>query len=198
MIKGWAIKGLVAGVAAVGASAVAIPTLNGLSRGPDVPVYRVERGAFKRTVVAEGILEAEKTTPLTAPTDARQQLTVAWLAPDGSRVKADEIVVRFDPTEMQQNLLDGESEKDTALSRMSKKELESGAVFENLKRDEDMAARELEYAREFQKLKAASDAKLMRDLKKGLDQQIDDSDVDLDEEANHALYDLIMEDIDQF
>jgi RND family efflux transporter MFP subunit len=150
MTKGWAIKGLLAGLAAVGAGAVAIPTLNGLAPAPEVPVYRIERGEFKRTVVADGILEAEQTTPLTAPTDARQQLTVAWLAPDGSRVKADEIVVRFDPTEMQQNLLDGQSEKSTALNQMDKKELESAAVFENLKRDEGMAERELEYAREFQ------------------------------------------------
>jgi len=149
-MKGWAIKTVFAGLAAVGAGALAIPTMTGLARPSDVPVYRVERSRFTRTVVADGILEAEKTTPLTAPNEIRQQLTVAWLAPDGTRVEADEIVVRFDPTEMQQSLLDGQSEKDTALNRMGKKELESEAVFENLERDEKMAGRELDYAREFQ------------------------------------------------
>lgn len=149
-MKGWAIKTLFAGIAAAGAGAVAIPTFNGLAQPSDVPVYRVERSSFTRTVIANGILEAEKTTPLTAPNEIRQQLTVAWLAPDGTRVKADEIVVRFDPTEMQQSLLDGQSEKDTALNRMGKKERESEAVFENLERDERMAGRELDYAREFQ------------------------------------------------
>lgn len=149
-MKGWAIKALFAGVAAVGAGALAIPTLNGLTQRSDVPVYTVERSSFKRTVVANGILEAEKTTPLTAPSEVRQQLTVAWLAPDGTRVETDEIVVRFDPTEMQQSLLDGQAEKDTALNRIGQKELESGAVFENLARDEQMAGRELDYAREFQ------------------------------------------------
>jgi len=149
-MKGWAIKALFAGIAALGAGALAIPTFNGLAQRSDVPVYTVERNFFKRTVVANGILEAEKTTPLTAPNEVRQQLTVAWLAPDGTRVETDEIVVRFDPTEMQQSLLDGQAEKDTALNRIGQKELESGAVFENLERDEQMASRELDYAREFQ------------------------------------------------
>jgi multidrug efflux pump subunit AcrA (membrane-fusion protein) len=149
-MKGWAIKALFTGVAAVAAGALAIPTFNGLTRRSDVPVYTVDRSSFKRTVVANGILEAEKTTPLTAPNEVRQQLTVAWLAADGTRVETDEIVVRFDPTEMQQSLLDGQAEKDTALNRIGQKELESGAVFENLERDEQMASRELDYAREFQ------------------------------------------------
>jgi len=149
-MKGWAIKTLFAGVAAVGAGALAIPTFNGLTQRSDVPIYTVERSSFTRTVVANGILEAEKTTPLTVPSEVRQRLTVAWLAPDGTHVESDEIVVRFDPTEMQQNLLDGQAEKDTALNRMGQKELESGAVFENLERDEQMASRELDYAREFQ------------------------------------------------
>jgi multidrug efflux pump subunit AcrA (membrane-fusion protein) len=149
-MKGWAIKTLFAGIAATAAGAVAIPTFNGLTQESDVPVFRVERSSFARTVVADGVLEAEKTTPLTAPNEVRQQLTVAWLAPDGTRVEADEIVVRFDPTEMQQSLLDGQSQKDTALNRMGKKETESEAVFENLERDEQMAGRELDYARDFQ------------------------------------------------
>jgi multidrug efflux pump subunit AcrA (membrane-fusion protein) len=149
-MKGWAIKTLFAGVAATAAGAVAIPTFNGLTRESDVPVFRVERSSFARTVVADGVLEAEKTTPLTAPNEVRQQLTVAWLASDGTRVEADEIVVRFDPTEMQQNLLDGQAQKDTALNRIGKKETESEAVFENLERDEQMAGRELDYARDFQ------------------------------------------------
>jgi RND family efflux transporter MFP subunit len=149
-MKGWAIKTALAGFAAAAAGVVAIPTFDGLANELDIPVHEVERSFFTRTVVAEGILEAEKTTPLAAPNAARQPLTVAWLAADGSLVEKDEVVIRFDPTEMEQNLLDGQSEKDTAVNRMDKQELESEAVFENLNRDADMAGRELDYAREFQ------------------------------------------------
>jgi RND family efflux transporter MFP subunit len=149
-MKSWALKTLIAGVAAIGAGAVTIPALTGLAERSEVPVYRVERSSFTRTVVADGILEAEENTPLTAPNEIRQPLTVAWLAQDGTRIEADEIVVRFDPTEMQQSLLDGQAEKDTALNRMGMKELQSEAVFDNLERDEKMAGRELDYARAFQ------------------------------------------------
>jgi len=149
-MKRWAARSLLAGAAIAVAAAAAIPVFTGLARGPDVPVYRVERGSFARTVVAEGILEAETTTPLIAPMEARMALTVAWLAPDGSRVAQDEVVIRFDPTEMEENLLDGQAEKTTAETRMDKQAVEAGAAFENLDRDAGLASLELEYAQEFQ------------------------------------------------
>ena len=149
-MKRWATRSLFAGATVTVAAAAAIPVFNGLARGPDVPVHRVERGSFARNVTAEGILEAETTTPLIAPLEARMALTLAWLATDGSRVARDEVVIRFDPTEMEQDLLDGEAEKTTAETRMDKQTVEAGAVFENLERDADLASLELDYAREFQ------------------------------------------------
>jgi multidrug efflux pump subunit AcrA (membrane-fusion protein) len=149
-MKRWTTRSLFAGAAVMMAGAAAIPVLTGLGQDPDVPVYRVERGSFARTVVAEGILEAETTTPLTAPIKARMPLTIAWLAPDGSRVEQDEVVIRFDPTEMEENLLDGKAEKATAETRMNKQEAEDGAAFENLERDASLAGVELDYAQEFQ------------------------------------------------
>jgi len=149
-MKPSAVGGLFAGGVVVVAAAVAIPAFNSLGRGPEIPVYRVERGAFSRTVVAEGVLEAEKTTPLTSPAETRLPLTIAWLAADGSRISKDDVVIRFDPTEMEQNLLDGESERATAETRAEKQTVESAAAFENLDRDAGLAGLELQYAQEFQ------------------------------------------------
>jgi multidrug efflux pump subunit AcrA (membrane-fusion protein) len=145
-----AVGALFAGGVVVVAAAVAIPAINGLGREPDIPVYRVERGGFSRTVVAEGVLEAERTTPLTSPSQTRLPLTIAWLATDGTRVSKDEVVIRFDPTEMEQNLLDGQSERATAETRAQKQTVESAATVENLDRDAGLAGLELQYAREFQ------------------------------------------------
>ena len=50
----------------------------------------------------------ERTSPRISP-DAKR---LAWLAPDGSHVKADDVVIRFDPTAMEKSLVDGEDEQE--------------------------------------------------------------------------------------
>ena len=74
--------------------------------GSDVPTTTVHAAPFERRVVAEGNLEAAEATPVTAPVDAQGQLKIAWIVPDGSRVKQGDVVVRFDPTDMQRGLED--------------------------------------------------------------------------------------------
>lgn len=75
---------------------------------PDVPTLVVSMAPFERLVVAEGNLEAAEATPVTAPMEAQGQLKVAWLVPDGTPVKAGDVVVRFDPSEMERSLRDGQ------------------------------------------------------------------------------------------
>jgi HlyD family secretion protein len=138
-----------AGVLVVAALA-ALPFVRGLGRASDVPVAKAERGDVARRVQAEGNLKAVKATVLTAPIDAPGALKIAWLAPDGSRVKADEVVIRFDPTDAQKNLDDGEGERKIADNRIDGKRAEGDGTLRNLDRDADMAGLDLKYAREFQ------------------------------------------------
>jgi HlyD family secretion protein len=119
------------------------PWLGRLHGRTDVPTLVISKGAFERRVVAEGNLEAAKATPVTAPIDAQGQLKVAWLVPDGSPVKQGDVVVRFDPTEMQKSLRDGESDRNSADSRMTGMKADTGGEIRNLERDSALAREEL-------------------------------------------------------
>jgi RND family efflux transporter MFP subunit len=115
-----------------------------------VSVARVTRDHFVRRVYAEGHLEATEATPVNAPVEVEGPFKIAWLAPDGSRVKAGEVVVRFDPTEMEKNLADGKSDQQTAARKTEQRSVERDATLGGLSRDADVARLELQYAKEFQ------------------------------------------------
>ncbi len=115
-----------------------------------VPTLEVRRGPFSRTVTAEGNLEAAVATPVSAPMDAEGAMRIAWLVPDGSHVKKDETVVRFDPTDMEKRLVDGRADRDAAQSRMDGTRAQGDGALRNLDRDADMARQELDYAGRFQ------------------------------------------------
>jgi multidrug efflux pump subunit AcrA (membrane-fusion protein) len=134
-----AVAGLGAAVLALGAA----PWLGRLGARPDVPTLVVTKGAFARRVVAEGNLEAAEATPVTAPVDAQGQLKVAWLVPDGTPVKTGDVVVRFDPSEMERSLRDGESDRTSAESRIVGMQADTGGAIRNLERDTALAREEL-------------------------------------------------------
>jgi HlyD family secretion protein len=77
-------------------------------------------------------------------------MRIAWLAPDGSRVEKGEVVIRFDPTDMEKKLEDGLSARATADSRIRQKQVREDAEIRNLERDADLAAIELDHAGAFQ------------------------------------------------
>ncbi|HEX4822881.1 MAG TPA: efflux RND transporter periplasmic adaptor subunit [Candidatus Polarisedimenticolaceae bacterium] len=130
----------------VAAVAVVVPWAGRFRADAGVPTLTVKRAPFERRVVAEGNLEAAQATPVTAPMEAQGQLKVAWLVPDGSRVKRDDVLVRFDPTEMERSLRDGESDQASADSRISGTKADTGGTIKNLERDADLARKELEAA----------------------------------------------------
>jgi multidrug efflux pump subunit AcrA (membrane-fusion protein) len=143
------IGSVVAVALSVGALA-AIPFLRGAGRSADVPVARAERGDFGRRVEAEGNLRSVKATVLTAPMEATGPLKIAWLAPDGSGVRSGDVVIRFDPTDAEKNLVDGEAERQTAENRIAGRRADGEGTLRNLDRDAGLAGLELKYAREFQ------------------------------------------------
>jgi len=138
------------GLAALAAAAVGLASLGGLGGGGDMPTVKLVRQRFERKITAEGNLKAVTATPLTAPMEARGPLKVAWLAPDGSRVKAGDVVVRFDPTDKEKELEDGRADREVADRRIAKKKTEDGSTLRNLERDAQSARLELDQARTFQ------------------------------------------------
>jgi HlyD family secretion protein len=119
--------------------------------GSTVPTYVVIPMPLPRAVVAEGNLRAVKATPLVAPkSGAFGPKKIAWLAPDGSRVKQGEIVVRFDRTESEKQLADGQSDLASADARRAGESIKTDAAIRARDRAAALAASELEQRRKFQ------------------------------------------------
>lgn len=100
-----------AGVVAVGAVTAAF--VNGSTVLPDtrpaVPTAKVVRGSLKLTVYATGELRAGRTVNLVAP-PAGGALRILKLAPTGSSVKKDDVVIQFDPSDQQYALEQAKSD----------------------------------------------------------------------------------------
>ncbi len=142
MIVGVAIPAVLA--------ALAVSVVLRINRRDDIPCVKVQRTTFVRTVQADGYLKAAAAATIGAPTQLQGPTKIAWLAPDGSVVHKGEVVVRFDPSDMQKNLTDGRTLRARAESRIAGKKAEAMGTNHNLHRDAAIAGNELEYARQFQ------------------------------------------------
>ena len=69
-----------------------------------VPLHRVEEQSYSRTVATEGFLMAIQATPITVPVDAPGMLRVSWIARDGAPVEENDVILRFDPTDLEREL----------------------------------------------------------------------------------------------
>jgi HlyD family secretion protein len=120
-----------------------------LSPGAAVPTYEVRRVAFVRRVSADGNLRAAKSDAVSAPALNEGGFKLAWLVPDGSAVKKGDVVVRFDPTDLEKKLKDGESDRATAAAKIEKERTETGALLRDRDRTSKLSDAELEKTRKF-------------------------------------------------
>lgn len=111
--------------------------------------FRVESAAFRRQVTAEGTLKAVKATPVSTPNQANRPLKIAWIETDGAVVRKGDVIVRFDPTDFENELLTGNEERATAANRLTKTNTDSSTTKTNLRRDARQAENELEAAQRF-------------------------------------------------
>jgi multidrug resistance efflux pump len=102
-------------------------------------------------VPAEGNLRAARSTPLSVPAAPSIAFHVAWVAPEGTRVRAGDVVVRFDPTELETLLADAEGDLAAARLKTGKQRSSDLAELDKLERDAAMARLELANARQFLK-----------------------------------------------
>lgn len=129
-------------------SGYAVANLGSVDDG--VASYAVELGRFLHRVDAEGVLTAEQATVLNAPRATNDPMKIAWIAADGLQVEEGEVVVRFDPTDMENELFTGEADRAKAETEALQRTLEQGAALENLERDAALAQLQLRHAQEFQ------------------------------------------------
>ena len=117
----------------------------------EVPTLEVTRSeAFVRRVTADGYLRAVEATPLTAPADSQQPMKVAWVAVDGSQVRAGDVVVRFDAAEMQRELANSQDDVTAAERQIERERALGGSTARRRDRTAALAGIELEMARSLQ------------------------------------------------
>jgi HlyD family secretion protein len=119
------------------------------SDADSIPTFTVQPTQFQRRVTAEGMLKSTKATPLSAPMQVPMSLKIAWIADDGSLVKKDDIVARFDPTDFQKDLLGGRDDRHTVDNKITKTTTLATTTRTNLKRDARQAQDELVAAKQF-------------------------------------------------
>ncbi len=122
------------------------------AHAPDVTTYKVTKEKFVRRVTAEGNLRAVKATRLAAPQNSQMggALKIAWLAPDGTFVKKGDVVVRFDPSEPEKQLRDGQADLAAADAKLAEEGVKSRAAVKGRETDAVLAADELDEQKKFQ------------------------------------------------
>jgi multidrug efflux pump subunit AcrA (membrane-fusion protein) len=145
--------------------------LAGWSTGPDLPTHVVARSEFVHRVSARGNLRAEQSIPIGVPPGVPAALKIAWTCPDGVAVRAGEVVVRFEPTELEQKLLDGQSARDTAQAKLQKERELSSLAERERERSARLSLLELQTARDF----SATDPEIfsrIQIIESGVDEQL--------------------------
>jgi len=111
--KIWLVVGilLVLGFLAMGA---AVRWSSQTSEESTIPVIRVKRGDLKPRIYGIGELRATRSTMLGAPQIGGGALQITHLLHTGARVKKDDIVIEFDPSEQQFKFEQNRSELEQA------------------------------------------------------------------------------------
>jgi multidrug resistance efflux pump len=116
----------------------------------DVATTEVRAGRFAREVAAGGTLKAVNATPITAPLESGREQKIAFLARDGSILKAGDLVVEFDPWGAQREASDGNADVAAAEAKIAKSRAEGDKNTRSLRLDSALAKEELDRAETFQ------------------------------------------------
>jgi multidrug resistance efflux pump len=119
------------------------------AEGPgDVPTIVVgEPATFVREVRAEGLLRAAQATPVVTPQDANGPMKIAWVAVDGVAVAEGDVVVRFDPSEMERRLADSKDDVTVDERQIGKVTIETTATKRRRDRSAKLSVHEADVAR---------------------------------------------------
>lgn len=120
-------------------------------RRSEVPAVRVESAPFELRIPAQGNLRSVQATPVSVPVGVPGPFRIAWLAPDGARVRAGEVVVRFDSTDLTKSLADARDDGASSTLKIGKQEVQGRAEIDKLEKDAGLAREEREAAQQFQK-----------------------------------------------
>ncbi|HEX3760193.1 MAG TPA: hypothetical protein VHW23_15860 [Kofleriaceae bacterium] len=150
------VRWLLATATVAGSAAGAFHVARRWHAGPadpgDVPTVTVARSRFVRRVTADGNLRAVHATPVMTPRfdGVAFALRLAWLAPDGSPVRAGDVVIRFDPADAQKQLRDAEADLHSASVQLRQEQLRAAASDARLGDQATTARQDAEHTRRYQ------------------------------------------------
>jgi HlyD family secretion protein len=127
-----------------------LSSLSSLSSQVDVPMYEVEESTFVHEVSAQGNLRASRSVVIGVPPGVPSPLKIAWTCPDGSAVRKGDVVVRFEPTDFEKRLFDGQDDRASAQAKADKERALAALAQRTRERSAMLSALELSKAREFQ------------------------------------------------
>lgn len=113
-----------------------------------LPSVEVGVDTLVREIGADGTLRPARATPLSPPIGG--PLKIAWAVPNGSRVEAGALVVRFAGQELEKELADGQSDRAAAQARRAKERALVDSAGRGRERAAELSHVELAQAREFQ------------------------------------------------
>jgi HlyD family secretion protein len=168
------------GVATLLAVSYRLPRLAG--DAAEVPTYEVAERTFVHEVSARGNLRASRSIAIGVPAGVPSPLRIAWTCPDGSAVRKGDVVVRFEPTDFEKRLLDGQADRASAQAKADKERALAALAQRTRERSAALSALELAKAREFQ----ARDPEIFsrnQIIESGIDEQLSAARRDYAEEA---------------
>jgi hypothetical protein len=116
-------------------------------RGSDVVLHTVERGLLRNEILATGIVDAVRKTPISVPPDLTNAMRVSWLRAAGPVSKGD-VVLSFDPADMEKDALDSRSDSASASSKLDKARTEGSSKERGLDLDFSVTTDQLSRARD--------------------------------------------------
>ncbi len=105
---------------------------------------------LRHEVSAEGVLKASRVTPVVVPGNVRGRVRLAWLAFEGQRVEAGELVAQFDDSELLEKLTEGQADLRSSGYQVDKAIADQASEVAAIEVQRKVADLELEMAKRFQ------------------------------------------------
>lgn len=133
----------------MGLLAVAVLAVGCTQREGDATLTLALR-TLRHEVSAEGVLKASRVTPVAVPGNVRGRVRLAWLAAEGQRVEAGQLIARFDDSELLEKLTEGQADLRSSGYQVDKATADQAGEVAAIDVQRRVADLELEMAERFQ------------------------------------------------
>jgi multidrug efflux pump subunit AcrA (membrane-fusion protein) len=104
---------------------------------------------FSLKIMASGELQSAESVAIAVPSVPIQRLRIGWVIPDGTHVNKGDVLIEFDPTELDLKIMEHRNDLDIALQKLSRGEMASASEKTDVMKDKKLAELELEKINEF-------------------------------------------------